>query len=189
MVAILSWWDEEHRESNKIREWVAAIALGTNTNTNASLKRFLISCAVDKNALKTKRANRSEPKQITQKLKMKKKWRSSEKDEAVSRRVGEQEMNWQKDSHAAKDQDRHWSRLQQRHRLMVCTWSVHKTKSSHKLIIWEFINLKRRRGIMGLRLQADATRRDDRQINGIVQIGRPIDRAAFELADRKRWCC
>lgn len=80
MVAILSWWEEEHRESNKIREWVAAIALGTNTN--ASLKRFLISCAVDKNALKTKRANRSEPKQITQKLKdekeVKKWWRSGE---------------------------------------------------------------------------------------------------------------
>lgn len=116
---------------------------------------------------------------------MKKKWRSgeevvkkqcwnrSEKDGAVSRRVGEQEMNWQKDSHAAKDQDRHRSRLQQRHRLMVCTWSVHKTKSSHKLIIWEFINLKRRRGIMGL--QADATRRSPDQRN---RPNRPTNRSS-----------
>lgn len=90
--------------------------------------------------MRWKRSERSEPKQIQQKTE---RWRSEQERERQSESA---EMNWQKDSHAAKDQDRHGQRL------MVCTWSVHKTKSSHKLIIWEFINLKRRRGIMVLRL-------------------------------------
>lgn len=134
-----------------------SMSVAMRLNTNASLKRFLISCAVDKNALKLKRANRSEAKQTI------KKWVKKER---------RKERKWTD----KKIRTRHWD--QDRHRLMVCTWSVHKTKSSHKLIIWEFINLKRRHGIMcmyvcmgDLKPTTDRVNRDDRQ---------------SKLADRKR---
>lgn len=89
-----SWEMEKKSIGNRMRETrMSGYGSTVNTNANAmsaSLKRFLISCAVDKNALKTKL---TEPKRTETNNRQKKKTERSKSEKDRADREKERERN------------------------------------------------------------------------------------------------